>query len=68
MQQSVDVIVVDKWSAGYHKESDSAVLSFIFEDADEPLAFSMSRDLAGLIGQALLKLSEIDPPKHDKTA
>ena len=65
MKKSVDVIAVDKWSAGYHRESDSVILSFEFEDVDEPLALSMSRDLAGLIGAALKKMQTIEPPKPE---
>jgi len=63
MKQSVDAIAVEKWSIGYHEQSDSVILSFEFEDSDEPVAFAMSRDLAGLIGPALARMHKIEPPK-----
>jgi hypothetical protein len=63
MKQSVDAIAVEKWAVGYHEQSDSVILSFEFEDADEPLALAMSRDLAGLIGPALARMHAIQPPK-----
>ncbi len=65
MQQSVDAIAVEKWSIGYHEQSDSVILSFEFEGEDEPLAFAMSRDLAGLIGPALARMHTFQPPKTE---
>lgn len=64
MKQSVDAIAVEKWAVGYHEESDSVILSFEFEGSDEPLAFAMSRDLAGLIGPALAKMHSIQPARR----
>ena len=64
MKQSVDAIAVEKWAIGYHEESDSVILSFEFEGSDEPLAFAMSRDLAGLIGPALARMQSIEPPRR----
>lgn len=64
MKQSVDAIAVEKWAIGYHDQSDSVILSFEFEGSDEPVAFAMSRDLAGLIGPALAKMQTIQPPKR----
>lgn len=66
MKKEVDAIAVDKWSVGYDLGTDSAILSFEFEDADEPLALSMSRDLAGLIAIALNKVHQIEAPKPEE--
>lgn len=59
-QKSVDAIAVETWSAGYHKESDSVILSFEFEGSDEPLALAMSRDLAAQIGLNLARLGGLE--------
>jgi len=61
MQKSVDAIAIETWSAGYHKESDSVILSFEFDGSDEPLALAMSRDLAAQIGLNLARLGGIEP-------
>lgn len=61
MKKSVDVISLDKWSVGYHEGSDSAILSFEFEDVEEPFALSMSREVAEEIAKALKKISKIKP-------
>lgn len=65
MKRSVAAIAVEKWAVGYHEQSDSVILSFEFEDSDEPLALAMSRDLAGLIGPALARMHAIQPPKGE---